>query len=291
MRSPTTRLGYFVVGASVSLVLSIFVAGLAVGPNAISSRSGLVLTNLVFVVSLVALSRLLLHWEGATLRELGLLLPARARGREFAFGFVVSSVLFMTAAVAQAVAVGAPLVFQGMPGIRAAVLGIGISTVLALSEELLFRGVALRYLRASYGDRGAIVLSALLFGAYHLVQSGDWAMGAVFRLGMPILGGLLFGWAAVRSGGLALPLGLHVGGNWVQSALAGFTPAATAVTEPVSALWRIPITVDDFRRLTAPDLLPHLPYLIALTLAAVITWRMVAKLSQGIESDEQCAPL
>jgi len=275
MRSTTTRLGYFVVGASASLVISIFVAGLAVGPNAVSSRSGLVLTNLVFVVSLVAVSRLLLHCEGATLRELGLFL-ARSRGREFAFGFVVSSALFMIAAVAQAVAVGAPLVFQGIPGIRAAVLGIGISTVLALSEELLFRGVALRYLRASYGDRGAVVLSALLFGAYHLAQSDDWAMGAVFRMATPIVGGLLFGWAAVRSGGLALPLGLHVGGNWVQSALAGFTPAATAAIEPVSALWRIPITVDDFRRLTAPDPLPHLPYLIALTLAAVITWRMVA---------------
>ena len=69
MRSPITRLGYFVVGASASLVISILVAGLVVGLTAASSRSGWVLTNFVFVVSLLALSRLLLHWEGATLRE------------------------------------------------------------------------------------------------------------------------------------------------------------------------------------------------------------------------------
>ena len=42
-------------------------------------------------------------------------------------------------------------------------------------------------------------------------------MGWVFRLGMPTLGGLVFGVAMIRSGGLALPIGLHLGGNWVQA--------------------------------------------------------------------------
>src|SRR4029079_16572678 len=139
--------------------------------------------------------------------------------------------------------------------------------------ELLFRGVALRYLRSLYGDRAAILLSGVLFGAYHLVQSQDWAMGAAFRFLMPTLGGLLFGWAALRSRGLALPLGLHLGANWVQSSIAGFAPNVLA-DAPVHALWRIPISIDDVRVLTAPDIVPHLPYVIAMAVAAAATWRL-----------------
>jgi hypothetical protein len=96
-------------------------------------------------------------------------------------------------------------------------------------------------------------------------------MAAAFRFLMPALGGLLFGWAAVRSGGLALPIGLHLGGNWVQASVAGFSPASdTSIVG--QALWQIPITASDMQRLVAPELLPRLPYLMALAIAAAVTW-------------------
>jgi len=139
-------------------------------------------------------------------------------------------------------------------------------------------------MRALCGDRAAILLSAILFGAYHVAQSHDWAMGAVFRFLMPTLGGLLFGWAALRSRGLALPLGLHLGGNWVQSSIAVFAPNVLPADAPVQALWRIPITVHDVRLLTAPDLAPHLPYVIVIIVSAAATSRLLNKspYSRGI---------
>ena len=94
-------------------------------------------------------------------------------------------------------------------------------------------------------------------------------MGAVFRFLMPTLGGLLFGWAALRSAGLALPLGLHLGGNWIQSSVTGFAPTTLAPDAPVQALWQIPITVHDVRVLTAPDLVPHLPFMLAIAVATL----------------------
>lgn len=268
--TPAMLLALFVVGALASIAASIFVSGLVpVTMKAPSQTLGLVTMSVTCCAALLLLSRTLLHREGMTIRALGLV-PSRQRFRELVAGFSVTTPFFLLVAVAQSASVGAAWEFQGAFGARAALAGLALSAVLVLVEELLFRGVALRYLRALYGDRGAVILSALLFGAYHLLQSGDWAMGAVFRFLMPTLGGLVFGWAAVRSKGLALPLGLHLGGNWVQASLASYVPVAlSSSAAPIQSLWRIPITTADAFSLTAPDLLPHLPYLIALALTTV----------------------
>ena len=264
-------LGAFVVGAALSLAAS----GLAVGATlafvpTLGSVTAPVLISALFSMALLALSRTLLRREGASLSELGLV-PHLERRRQFGAGFAMTVLLFLAIAVVQTAAVRAPWRLQGVPGVRAALMGLLVTAVLSLTEELLFRGVALRHLRSLCGERAAIVLSAILFGAYHLVQSHDWAMGAVFRFLTPMVGGLLFGWAALRSRGLALPLGLHLGGNWVQSSLAGFAPYALAPDASVQALWRIPVTAQDVRVLTAPDLVPHLPYVVAIAIAAAAT--------------------
>ena len=198
------------------------------------------------------------------------------RAREFALGFVVSAALFIAVAWTQSAMVGASWAFQGAPGARAALWGLPLAASMVMAEELLFRGAALRYLRQIFGDRSAIVVSAACFGAYHLIGSQHWAMGAVFQFLMPMAGGLLFGWAAVRSGGLALPIGLHLGGNWVQASIAVFTPASGNSASPsVHEMWRIPIGAGDAQWLSAPDVLPRLPYLAAFALAAMAIGRFL----------------
>lgn len=275
MKSPAALLAAFTAGAMTSLAASVFLVGSMLGSfPAVRAIHTPVLLSVGLSVMLLGLSQLLLRREGASLAVLGLM-PTGVRFRDFRTGFAVSSMLFLGVAEAQTAAVGAEWELQGLSGIRVALLGLLSSGVLVLAEELLFRGLALRYLRELYGNRTAILLSALLFGAYHLLQSGDWAMGAVYRFLMPTVGGLLFGWAALRSQGLALPLGLHLGGNWVQSSLAGFASSNIASPTTANALWRISIGPDDVRTLTAPDLIPHLPYLAAVALAATVTWRLL----------------
>lgn len=275
MKHPAALLGVFTAGGMASLAAAIFVAATILGPlPRVGAIPMPVLIGLLLSAMLLGLSWILLRQEGESLAILGLV-PTSVAWRQFIIGFAITTVLFLAIALAQSIAVGATWTMQGMPGVRAALIGLAGTCILALAEELLFRGVALRYLRALYGPRTAIVLSALIFGAYHLLMSDDWAMGAVYRFLMPAIGGLLFGWAALRSRGLALPLGLHLGGNWAQSSLAGFSPAAVTAESPVHALWRIPITGDDLRVLTAPDLVPHMPYLIAIAITAAMTWRLL----------------
>lgn len=234
------------------------------------------LTSGLASVGLLAVSAVLLRLEGARLADLGLPTNAR-RLLTLGAGVSVSAPLFFLVAWIQSLMVGASWSFQSWQGVTAAAVGLMLVTSMVLAEELLFRGLALRYLRAMCGDRAAIGLSAVLFGAYHLVGRDYWAMGAVFQFAMPALGGLLFGWAAVRSGGLALPIGLHLGGNWLQASVAGFSVQTDrAAVTTVEALWRIPISSADAQALLAPDLVPRLPYLTAIAAAAVLT-RVITK--------------
>ena len=187
--------------------------------------------------------------------------------------------LFLAVAAVQSAMVGATWQFTGIRGVAGAIADLPIVFCLVLAEELLFRGAVLRSLRELAGDRWAIVLTAVVFGLYHVLGTRYWAMGLVFHVLMPTLGGLLFAWAAVRSGGLALPIGLHLGGNWVQASVAVFGPhalpgagaaAAAAVAEFRSAR-------RDVQVLTAPDVLPHLPLLLAFAIAAALTWQRLRR--------------
>ena len=258
----------FTAGAALSLGVAVPVAGFLGGLLGVSTTTAsMALASGVLSGLLLLLSAWLLKRDGAGLPALGLPTTWR-RGREFLAGAVISLALFLGVAAVQSIFVGAEWHFAGQAGVRAALVGLVMTASMVMFEELLFRGVALRYLRSMYGDWIAITLSALLFGAYHLLGSQDWAIGAGFRFAMPALGGVVFGWAAVRSGGLALPIGLHFGGNWVQGYVAGFSVNGQSAT----ALFSIPISTDDFQRLVAPDLLPRLPYLVAIGVMSLGLW-------------------
>jgi membrane protease YdiL (CAAX protease family) len=130
-----------------------------------------------------------------------------------------------------------------------------------LPEELLFRGYAFQRLVRAIGVWPGIVVSATLFGIYHLFGSGMWGMGAFFQLAMPTMGGIVFGWAAVRTNGLALPIGLHLGGNWVQASIFSLQPVGAS--EP-GALWTVYVTDVQQHSLYAPDFSAHAPYIVAM---------------------------
>lgn len=224
----------------------------------------------VLNVLLLAATWVCLRRDGESLASLGLSLDA-SRTRELGMGFLVGALLFALIAVVSAFAVGTTWQFSGAAGLRAAALGLPIALLLMLGEELVFRGYAFRQMVSGLGVRRALLLSGVAFGLYHVLGSGSWGMGWVFRFGMPALGGLVFGLAMIRSGGLALPIGLHFGGNWVQASVFGF--GATG-GHPPTALFTAPLTPPQLQVLTAPDLLPNAPYMLALaTLAALLVVR------------------
>ncbi len=225
----------------------------------------------VFSLLMLAATWLALRRDGGLARA-GLTLT-RHRGREFAIGFAAGAALFSMMALWRGAMVGATWNFAGVDALPAALTGLFVALVFLLPEELLFRGYAFRRLIDAAGIWPAILISAVLFGFYHLVGRPMWGMGAFFTVAMPALGGIVFGWAAVRTRGLALPIGLHLGGNWVQASVLSFQPGADAVP---AALWTSQISDVQQRLLFAPDLAPHTPFLAAMLLAA-LSVRMLTK--------------
>jgi membrane protease YdiL (CAAX protease family) len=235
-----------------------------------AARWAYVLTNLVL---LLAITWVALRQDGESLGALGLDLTSR-RLREFAYGVAITAVLFAAAAIARAHWIDATWRYEGVRGIRAALVGLPLAFLLMAGEELVFRGYGFRALIAACGPRAALITSALAFGVYHLAETGVrmWGIGAFWVVALPALGGLVFGLAAIRTGGLALPLGLHLGGNWMQSSVLSL---GTPAEGPSTALFTAPLTTVQAQAIWSPDLPAHVPYLVVMTIAVVLVacWR------------------
>jgi membrane protease YdiL (CAAX protease family) len=251
------------VGASLGLLV---VTGPIVGISAaMTGRSAVPVWvySSAFSALTLAASALAMRIDGKGLRDLGLV-PAPGRVRELGFGFALGVVLFAGLAIVRGATVGATWSFGGSDAALAACGGLGVALVLMLPEELVFRGYAFQQLLPALGARTTIVVSSLLFGLYHVMGSGMWGIGAFFQFAMPALGGLAFGFAAVRTRGLALPIGLHLGGNWVQASVLSFQAQSSVAP---TAVWTAHVTDLQQRALFSPDLGPHVPFMVAMLLS------------------------
>jgi membrane protease YdiL (CAAX protease family) len=93
-------------------------------------------------------------------------------------------------------------------------LMISAAVVVApVAEEVVFRGILLPGLARHMRTQSALIVSAALFGLFHVPSHG---IGAI----MPGLLGLVFGWARLRTGSLAAPILLHAANNLLVTLLA-----------------------------------------------------------------------
>ena len=144
--------------------------------------------------------------------------PARAMARWFAI-----AVAMMVAYDAIAIALGKPIVPDFSRQVWATstdrVLLVAVIVVAApVFEELLFRGFLMRGLVDSrLGEHGAVAFTAMLWALVHLQY--DW-----YGVAYIFLIGLLFGYARLRTGSLAVPIMLHMLVNAVSTAETALIP-------------------------------------------------------------------
>jgi hypothetical protein len=90
-------------------------------------------------------------------------------------------------------------------------VALAAGLLVPLAEELVFRGVLLRALRDRFSDRMAILVSALVFSAFHLLDPQAYlALPALFVLG------LVMAAQVVRTGRIARAVFTHVGFNMIS---------------------------------------------------------------------------
>ena len=90
----------------------------------------------------------------------------------------------------------------------------------AVGEELLFRGAIFRITEEWLGTTAALIISAVLFGAAHGLNSSATLIG-VIAIGLEA--GALLGIAYSASRSLWLPIGMHFGWNFTEGGLFGTT--------------------------------------------------------------------
>jgi membrane protease YdiL (CAAX protease family) len=104
------------------------------------------------------------------------------------------------------------------PVLRGGVLYLAV----ALAEETYYRGYPFQRLVRGTGVVAAQVLFALYFAHDHWGNPGMHGATLAWATLNIGLAAILLGLAWIRTGSLALPIGLHLGWNWIQGSLLGF---------------------------------------------------------------------
>lgn len=188
---------------------------------------------------LIAATTLGLGWaflrlEGRPLRSLGLDVDRRWL-RQFAAGALLGGGIILAAALVAAL-LGGVRWRPGSPGLSTLLGGGGFYLAVAWAEELHFRGYAFQRSCQAVGPWIAQAAFAAYFIHSHWQNPG---MAGTVRLWAALnigLASLLLGHAWVRTGSLALSLGIHLGWNFMQGPLLGFGVSGThgsSVLEPV----------------------------------------------------------
>lgn len=149
----------------------------------------------------------------------------RFNGADLALGFWVSTIVGLVVVLVagavgvvdlELVAVDPVMWFELL-----VIAGIGIF-VQAGSEELLFRGYFTQFARRFTRNPVVFVtIPAILFAVPHLSNLNSFSGSVFVKLAPYFVSGLLYGWAAYRSGTLWLGLGLHLSNNLTNVVLSG----------------------------------------------------------------------
>jgi membrane protease YdiL (CAAX protease family) len=142
--------------------------------------------------------------------------------RQAAAGTGIGAAQMLLVVGAIAASGGVALELNPARSLAALLHGFYVFVFVALFEELLLRGFVFQRMIAGTGVWFAQLFMAALFAAGHLGNPG--MEGATLVWAMLNLGiaALLFGLAYLRTGSLALPIGMHLGWNWMQGHVLGF---------------------------------------------------------------------
>jgi len=202
------RVALFWVGYLVILRLAAF-------PRAmLPAQWGQLVWGLGSTVALIALTIALARRGSPSLQQVGLI-PTHGSVRRFLVGALIGVASYAAVVVAVSLLV-TPIQFSpaAMPGVGAMSLVVSTTLVLALMEELGFRGYTLRALLPALGVWRTQAIVAVAFGLSHIAFG--WELQQVLFGVLP--SALLFGAAAHISGGLAMPTGLHAAVNLARIA-------------------------------------------------------------------------
>ncbi len=157
--------------------------------------------------------------------------------------------------------------------------GVWFFAWVAVLEELLFRGFVFQRLVDGIGAPMALLLAASLFTLAHWGNPGMEGSTLAWATIDNGLGAILLGLAYLRTGSLALPMGIHFGWNWTQGSVLGFDVSGLS-----QAGWLLPHLLDKPQWLSGGAFGPEASvFSVAVDAAAVLLlwrWKGTARVAQ-----------
>lgn len=141
--------------------------------------------------------------------------------RELGAGFGLGGLALLLAALLMVGFGGVRFELDPVRGLGALAVGLWAFLFAALLEELLFRGFLFQRLLDGIGVWRAQLLVAGLFALAHWGNPGMEGATRVWATLDIGLAAAMLGMAYLRTRSLALPIGLHLGWNWVQGNVLG----------------------------------------------------------------------
>jgi membrane protease YdiL (CAAX protease family) len=237
-----------------------------------------------WLAPLPALFVLLVTWICMRVRRQPLAAVGLALGtrwmRHALFGTVFGGITMAVVAACIAAAGGVRFHLDPAHGLTALAIGAWSFAGVALFEELLFRGFVFQRLVDGAGPLIAQVSMAILFAVAHWDNPGMEGATQAWATLDTALGAILLGLAFLRTGSLALPIGIHFGWNWMQGSVLGFDVSGIG-----QAGWLSPELLDKPQWLSGGTFGPEASVFAVLVdiVSIALLWRWKGTTAQSLE--------
>lgn len=169
----------------------------------------------------LAISWLLLFLiEKKDLRSLGIL-PVAKRLKQFSVGFLITALICGMVQYFQSILASSNWVFNEGVSSQIILNAFWWDLKSVLTEELVFHGALLYLLIKRIGSTKAILISAIAFGIYHWFSFG--VLGNALAMVLVFIGtgltGYVWALAFAKTRSIMLPLGFHLGWNFIHNTI------------------------------------------------------------------------
>lgn len=185
------------------------------------------LNTVLFFSLVLASSWICLAIEGKAFTSLGFGLGNRWF-RELGLGALGGAGIMLLTALAT-LGIGGFHWTRGAGTLASTATGFLIFLLVAFNEETLFRGYVFQRLLGSLGEWPTQLLMAAIFAYAHWHNPGMTGATKAWATLNIALAALLLGLCYLRTGSLALPIGVHLGWNFTQGNLLGFGVSGTTM--------------------------------------------------------------
>lgn len=164
----------------------------------------------VAVIITYSLTLLFTKWEKLRLKDVGVA-ANKATWKKIAIGFAIGLLMALLQPTLMLLLGHYSITITSVP-LSTVVFYLTLYILVAIREELAFRGYPLFSLNHTFGLWPAQFIIFIIFSIEHVAGGMTWPQAFIG----PGTGALLFGLAALRTKGIAVPIGIHTAWNFGQ---------------------------------------------------------------------------